>query len=105
MSVRIDQWLDPVLPGVAHLARGRVARHLCLDSRVLGPGDVFVALAGSARDGHDFIEDAIARGVVAVLAERQVSDRVQAQVPVLVIADLKQRIPALAARFYGDPGD
>lgn len=105
MSVRIDQWLDPVIPGVAHLARGRVARHLSLDSRVLEPGDVFVALAGSARDGHDYIEDAIARGVVAVLAERQVSDRVQAQVPVLVIADLKQRIPALAARFYGDPGD
>ncbi|MFM8355476.1 MAG: UDP-N-acetylmuramoyl-L-alanyl-D-glutamate--2,6-diaminopimelate ligase, partial [Gammaproteobacteria bacterium] len=59
----------------------------------------------------------VARGAVAVLAERPLAEpllvpggaRLQAPetapIPVLVMADLKQRIAGLAARFYGNPGD
>ena len=34
------------------------------DSRLIGPGDLFVPLKG-ARDGHDFIETAFENGAVA----------------------------------------
>ena len=54
---------------------------ICIDSRRLAGGDLFVALAGdpgprftatsrSDRDGHDFIDDAVAKGAAAVLAHR-----------------------------------
>ncbi|MDB5458286.1 MAG: murF [Caulobacteraceae bacterium] len=40
-----------------------------IDSRSVEPGDLFVALAGE-RDGHDFIDGALAKGAAGVLASR-----------------------------------
>ncbi|MCH8044852.1 MAG: UDP-N-acetylmuramoyl-L-alanyl-D-glutamate--2,6-diaminopimelate ligase [Planctomycetes bacterium] len=42
----------------------------CTDSRLCKPGDLFVALVGGTHDGHDFVQQAIAAGASAVLAER-----------------------------------
>ncbi len=39
------------------------------DSRLVGPGDLFVAVRGTQSDGHDFIGAAIRAGAVAVLCE------------------------------------
>ena len=39
------------------------------DSRKVGIGDLFVAIAGTAADGHRFIEEAISRGAVAVVVQ------------------------------------
>ncbi|HVD94355.1 MAG TPA: Mur ligase domain-containing protein, partial [Vicinamibacterales bacterium] len=49
------------------------------DSRRVGPGMVFVAVPGSALDGHAFVADAVSRGAVAIVAERDVA----AAVPVV----------------------
>ena len=38
------------------------------DSRLVRQGDLFVAIAGTNRDGRDFIADAVRRGAAAVLA-------------------------------------
>ena len=43
------------------------------DTRVLQPGQLFLALQG-ARDGHDFIPNAMERGAAAVLCSRKVGD-------------------------------
>jgi UDP-N-acetylmuramoyl-tripeptide--D-alanyl-D-alanine ligase len=42
------------------------ATGLSIDSRTLVPGDLFIALS-AARDGHDFVADALARGAVAAM--------------------------------------
>jgi len=39
------------------------------DSRLIKPGDVFVAVKGTQSDGHDFIEMAIQSGAVAIICE------------------------------------
>ena len=41
-----------------------------IDSRLATPGCLFIALRGEQQDGHDFIPEALARGAVAVIAER-----------------------------------
>jgi UDP-N-acetylmuramoyl-tripeptide--D-alanyl-D-alanine ligase len=41
-----------------------------IDSRQAGPGSLFIALQGEHRHGHEFIPDAIAKGAVAIIAER-----------------------------------
>lgn len=53
---------------------GRVLREgkgapagVSIDSRTLSPGDLFVALEGPRFDGHDFVEDALARGAWGAL--------------------------------------
>ena len=38
-----------------------------IDSRTIGPDALFVAIAGEAHDGHDFVVDALERGVKAVM--------------------------------------
>jgi UDP-N-acetylmuramoyl-L-alanyl-D-glutamate--2,6-diaminopimelate ligase len=39
------------------------------DSRRVKPGDLFAALPGTRQDGRHFIDQAVAAGAVAVLAE------------------------------------
>lgn len=76
---------------------------LCLDSRQVRPGDLFLAFPGASVDGRDFIDAAVARGAVAVLAETRdlaVEPRI---VPVIPVRNLARRMPVIAARFYGEP--
>jgi len=56
------------LPGGAVL-RAEI-RSAVIDSRLASPGCLFIALPGERHDGHDFIADAVAKGAVAVIAQR-----------------------------------
>ncbi len=44
-------------------------KNTVIDSRLAGPGCLFVALRGERHDGHDYIPEAIRRGAVAIIAE------------------------------------
>lgn len=46
------------------------AQGVSIDTRTLKPGDLFVALKGGARDGHDFVSAALAAGAAAALVSR-----------------------------------
>ena len=74
------------------------------DSRQAGPEQAFAAYPGTARDGRDFIAEAIARGAPAVLweEERFLWDPAW-RVPNLAVAGLRQRLGEIAACVYGDP--
>lgn len=47
---------------------------LSIDTRTLKPGDLFVALKGDTRDGHDFVKDAFGAGAGAALVSRKLAD-------------------------------
>ena len=47
------------------------ATGVSIDTRSLKPGDLFVALTGDARDGHDFVGSALAAGASAALVSRK----------------------------------
>jgi len=83
---------------------------MTLDSRMAAAGDLFIAIAGHHADGRRFIPQAIAQGVAAVIAEAEgvASDgdiREVHGVPVIYLAQLPQRLSALAGRFYQQPAD
>jgi UDP-N-acetylmuramoyl-tripeptide--D-alanyl-D-alanine ligase len=42
-----------------------------IDSRQACPGSLFVALRGEREDGHDFVADALQRGAIAAIVERE----------------------------------
>lgn len=67
---------------------------VCIDSRKVMPDNLFVALRGERFDGHDYIQEAIANGAVAVLCERY-QDHFEA-VPQLVVPDCLQALAKLA---------
>jgi Alr-MurF fusion protein len=58
----------------------------CFDSRLVEPGDLFVAVRTPRGDGHDFVEDACRRGAKAVLVDVH-WPRVPLDACVLVVPD------------------
>jgi UDP-N-acetylmuramoyl-L-alanyl-D-glutamate--2,6-diaminopimelate ligase len=71
-----------------------------LDSRAVGPGDLFVAVPGARVDGHDFVPAAIERGAAAVLAERATPGT---GVPQLLVPAARPALALAAAWFHGHP--
>jgi UDP-N-acetylmuramoyl-L-alanyl-D-glutamate--2,6-diaminopimelate ligase len=75
-----------------------------LDSRRVRPGDLFLALPGEKHDGRQFIEQAVANGAAAVVAEAPVAGFVNTiPVPLLELPELRFEAGLLAARFYRNP--
>src|SRR3954465_13275219 len=69
------------------------------DSRAVRPGWLFVAVRGSERDGHDYLEAAAAAGAVAAL----VQDAARTALPSLVVSDGRRAAAVAAATAYGFP--
>ncbi|WP_159347508.1 UDP-N-acetylmuramoyl-tripeptide--D-alanyl-D-alanine ligase [Roseomonas harenae] len=66
-----------------------------IDSRGVGPGELFVALR-DARDGHDFVGDALARGAGCAMVDRDVPG-LGADAPLLHVGDTLAGLTALGA--------
>jgi UDP-N-acetylmuramoyl-tripeptide--D-alanyl-D-alanine ligase len=62
---------------------------VAFDSRTIRPGEVFAALR-DARDGHDYVADALDRGAAFAIVERPVDDH-----PVVVVPDVRDALYAL----------
>ena len=76
------------------------------DSRLVEPGDLYVALPGAARHGASFVSEARAAGAVAVLTDEAGRQLISnADVPVHLASDPRQQMAGLAARIYGCPAD
>ncbi|HIE32653.1 MAG TPA: UDP-N-acetylmuramoyl-L-alanyl-D-glutamate--2,6-diaminopimelate ligase, partial [Thermodesulfobacteriaceae bacterium] len=71
------------------------------DSRRLAPGYLFVARRGTRVDGHAFIQEAVARGAVAVVREDELDSRLP--VTQVRVADSAEALGRLCAAFYGHP--
>src|SRR6478752_3527497 len=76
-----------------------VVTGLTFDNRLVGPGTLFFCVPGFTRDGHDFAADAVARGAVALIAQRPLG----LGVPEYLVEDARAAMASVAARFYGDP--
>src|SRR5687768_13019154 len=71
------------------------------DSRKVEPGSVFVAVKGRTTDGHKFIDIAIDRGAVCVIAE-EVENK-DANVCFILVENASSALAKIASTFYGDP--
>jgi UDP-N-acetylmuramoyl-tripeptide--D-alanyl-D-alanine ligase len=70
------------------------ATGISIDTRTLERGDLFVALMGDVRDGHEFVEQALGKGAAAALVSRR-PDNVAADAPLLIVGDTQQGLEAL----------
>lgn len=66
---------------------------ISIDTRSLQPGDLFVALK-AARDGHDFVAQALAKGAGAALVTHR-PEGVAADAPLLLVEDVQAALEAL----------
>ncbi|MDO9711248.1 UDP-N-acetylmuramoyl-tripeptide--D-alanyl-D-alanine ligase [Paracraurococcus lichenis] len=75
------------------LAAETAVAGVSIDTRTLAPGDLFVALR-DARDGHDFVADALAKGAAAAMVDRD-PPGVAPDAPLLRVADTLAGLQAL----------
>ncbi len=74
-------------------------RGVTMDSQAVRPGSLFACVPGQRTDGHLFAPAAVARGAVAVLAERQVD----VEVPHIVVKSVRAALGPVSDAFYGHP--
>ncbi len=71
-----------------------------IDSRTLGPGQLFVALRGERFDGHAFVASARDRGAAGALVEKAA----EGSLPQVVVRSTQAALAALAAAWRGKSG-
>jgi len=85
---------DPVVSGIT------------MDSRLVHPGDLYVALSGAHNHGAEFARQAADAGAVAVLTDvmgRRLTRGLA--LPVVVVDHPRQAMAGVAATIYGRPAD
>jgi UDP-N-acetylmuramoyl-L-alanyl-D-glutamate--2,6-diaminopimelate ligase len=71
------------------------------DSRRVSPGALFVALRGTERDGHDYLDVAAKAGAAAAIVEHASRTRL----PTLVVRDGRRAAALAAVVAFGRPAD
>jgi UDP-N-acetylmuramoyl-L-alanyl-D-glutamate--2,6-diaminopimelate ligase len=85
---------DPVVSGIS------------IDSRLVRPGDLYVALPGAHHHGAEFAAQAAQAGAVAILTDAAGHRMVNGvKLPVIVVAHPRQAMAGVAATIYGRPAD
>lgn len=77
---------------------------IAADSRKVTEGFLFVAVKGTATDGHDFIPVAIGNGAIAVVCE-MLPDTTVGNVTYIVVPDSAEALGKLASAWYEFPSD
>jgi UDP-N-acetylmuramoyl-L-alanyl-D-glutamate--2,6-diaminopimelate ligase len=75
---------------------------IVFDSRRLCPVALFVAVKGTVVDGHDYIDQAVKEGAVAIICE-ELPAHTTGEVDFLMVADSAKALGIVAANFYENP--
>jgi UDP-N-acetylmuramoyl-L-alanyl-D-glutamate--2,6-diaminopimelate ligase len=120
VSATLAQLLREGIPGRVTGDPERRVHDVRHDSRLVAPGDLFVALDGATVDGARFVPEAIARGAAAVMVRRELlpgestaghdaapAGRVPGEaipaVPQLIVDDPRRWLSLAAAVVHGHP--
>lgn len=72
------------------------------DSRAVKASDVFVAIKGTASDGHDYIEKAVESGAIAIVVQN-LPDYQKEGVTYVVVENSHRALALMAANFHDNP--
>lgn len=74
---------------------------LIYDSRKVAAGDVFVCIKGAASDGHQYIPQAVKKGVAAIVVMDNV--KVDEKVTVIKVENSRYALACMSAAYFGYP--
>src|SRR5258706_16161740 len=94
------------ISAVSEFACDETAQGYSIDSRTVGPGQLFFAVKGERLDGHDFVEQALAKGAVAAVVRRDQLSRYPKKARLLAVEDTLVALQTLATavrKLWGKP--
>lgn len=75
-----------------------------MDSRKITSGNLFICVSGIngfLEDRHQFVEDAVKNGAVALIVERDVN----IEIPKIIVKDARYAMAVIASHFYDYPSN
>ena len=92
--------------GAGEFDHRQCATGYSIDSRSIGPGELFFAIKGERFDGHDFVEAALERGAVGAIVSRDLLPRYPVKTRLMGVDDPLAALQTLAQavrRLWGKP--
>src|ERR1700677_5409445 len=86
--------------------REQVAQAYSIDSRTIGPGQLFFAVKGERLDGHDYVASALEKGAVAAVVRKDHLYRYPSHARLLAVEDTLAALQILATavrKLWGKP--
>jgi UDP-N-acetylmuramoyl-tripeptide--D-alanyl-D-alanine ligase len=83
-----------------------IAQGYSIDSRTIRPGELFFAVIGERLDGHDYVEQALAKGAVAAVIHKNQAPRYSSKSQLLLVDDTLLALQNLASavrRLWAKP--
>ena len=74
---------------------------ICMDSRTVQPGNLFLCISGYRTDGHTYIPMALSAGATALVVEKEVD--VPDTVTVVKVEDARYALALISAAWYNHP--
>jgi UDP-N-acetylmuramoyl-tripeptide--D-alanyl-D-alanine ligase len=99
---KIAEYISSAEPG----SSGSVANAYSIDSRTVGPGELFFAVKGERLDGHNFVAAALEKGSVAAVVRRDQLQRFSDHSKLLAVDDTLIALQTLATavrKLWGKP--
>ncbi len=97
--------LSQILEGVESINASEISPReisdISYDSRKVVANSLFVAIRGFQSDGHQFIQQAVEKGAIAVIAEEEV--KTSPPVPLFVVRDSRLTLAKISANFFHHP--
>ena len=72
------------------------------NSKEIEKNDVYVAISGGTADGHSYINEAMAKGAVAVICQRPPDD---AALPFIQVEDSRKALAEMSKNYFGRPDE
>jgi UDP-N-acetylmuramoyl-L-alanyl-D-glutamate--2,6-diaminopimelate ligase len=98
--------LNEIFDDIAILeSRGNVdagITSISLNSKEIQKNSLFVAIVGNVLDGHDFIDDVIQNGAIAIVHEKDLLEYKNG-ITYIKVNNTKNIVGVLASNFYGNP--
>lgn len=97
--MRLEELIRPLILKKATGNLQTEIKGIQMDSRLVKPGDLFIAIRGFTVDGHRFVSQAVEKGAVAILTE----DPANVDVPVVQVPDTRRAMAVVSATFFRHP--
>ncbi len=97
--MELEALIRALAPSEVAGARPAEIADLAYDTRAVSAGALFFCIRGSRIDGHELAWEAIERGAVALVVEREL----KVDVPQLVVPDSRGAMAVAADAFFGEP--
>ncbi|KAA6320257.1 UDP-N-acetylmuramoyl-L-alanyl-D-glutamate--2 6-diaminopimelate ligase, partial [termite gut metagenome] len=100
--MKLEQLLNKIQPVQVIGNKNIEITGVNIDSRLIEPRYLFIAVKGTQTDGHTYISAAIEKGAIAIVGEELPTNLVEG-ITYIRVNDSENTVGKIATAFYGDP--